>query len=156
MVVMYHLLYICNYDMYILHMIISHLDLQSLTAQSLPRTEKGIYILTELITGGQLYEQMRDKMGAVSRRHAQFYIGSLVMVLEALHMAGVAYRDLKPENVMLDAQGYLKLVDFGLAKDLMDGSKTFTVVGTAPEPISLDHGFKDVMIHLNCSYNDVT
>ena len=35
------------------------------------------------------------------------------------------------ENVMLDSQGYLKLVDFGLAKDLMDGSKTFTVVGTA-------------------------
>lgn len=32
---------------------------------------------------------------------------------------------------MLDSQGYLKLVDFGLAKDLMDGSKTFTVVGTA-------------------------
>eukprot|EP00434_Breviolum_minutum_P035603 symbB.v1.2.031517.t1/scaffold3666.1/size52310/3 len=100
-------------------------------------TEKGIYILTELITGGQLYEQMRDKMGAVSRRHAQFYIGSLVLILEALHIAGVAYRDLKPENVMLDSQGYLKLVDFGLAKDLMDGSKTFTVVGTvyymAPE-----------------------
>lgn len=100
-------------------------------------TEKGIYILTELITGGQLYEQMRDKMGAVSRRHAQFYIGSLVLILETLHIAGVAYRDLKPENVMLDSQGYLKLVDFGLAKDLMDGSKTFTVVGTvyymAPE-----------------------
>lgn len=33
---------------------------------------------------------------------------------------------------MLDSQGYLKLVDFGLAKDLMDGSKTFTVVGTVP------------------------
>ncbi|CAK9052135.1 cGMP-dependent protein kinase (TgPKG) [Durusdinium trenchii] len=100
-------------------------------------TDKGIYILTELITGGQLYEQMRDKMGAVSRRHAQFYIGSLVLILEALHINGVAYRDLKPENVMLDSQGYLKLVDFGLAKDLMDGSKTFTVVGTvsymAPE-----------------------
>eukprot|EP00438_Fugacium_kawagutii_P021351 Skav231113 [mRNA] locus=scaffold2605:58255:61775:+ [translate_table: standard] len=83
------------------------------------RTEKGIYILTELITGGQLYEQMRD----------WFYIGSLVLILEALHIAG--------ENVMLDSQGYLKLVDFGLAKDLMDGSKTFTVVGTvyymAPE-----------------------
>eukprot|EP00913_Durusdinium_trenchii_P031090 g29114.t1 len=76
-------------------------------------------------------------MGAVSRRHAQFYIGSLVLILEALHINGVAYRDLKPENVMLDSQGYLKLVDFGLAKDLMDGSKTFTVVGTvsymAPE-----------------------
>ncbi|CAJ1367927.1 unnamed protein product, partial [Effrenium voratum] len=99
--------------------------------------QKGTYILTELITGGQLYEQMRDKMGACSRRHAQFYIGSLVLALEALHMAGVAYRDLKPENVMLDFHGYLKLVDFGLSKCLEDGSRTFTIVGTvyymAPE-----------------------
>ncbi|CAE7943516.1 for, partial [Symbiodinium sp. KB8] len=94
------------------------------------QTEKSLYILTELITGGQLYEQMRDKMGTASRRHAQFYTGSLVLILEALHLAGVAYRDLKPENVMLDSQGYVKLVDFGLAKDMRDQSKTFTIVGT--------------------------
>ena len=44
---------------------------------------------------------------------------------------GVVCATFRQENVMLDSQGYLKLVDFGLAKDLMDGSKTFTVVGTA-------------------------
>ncbi|CAE7816886.1 pkaC [Symbiodinium necroappetens] len=66
------------------------------------QTEKSLYILTELITGGQLYEQMRDKMGTASRRHAQFYTGSLVLILEALHLAGVAYRDLKPVPRLCD------------------------------------------------------
>mmetsp|Transcript_28083 Transcript_28083/g.50172 ORF Transcript_28083/g.50172 Transcript_28083/m.50172 type:complete len:1011 (-) Transcript_28083:109-3141(-) len=103
-------------------------------------TVNSIYILTELITGGELYAQMNERMGVVSRKHAQFYIGSLVLIMEALHQHGIIYRDLKPENVMLDAQGYLKLVDFGLAKKLDGAQKTFSVVGTiyymAPEVIT--------------------
>jgi cGMP-dependent protein kinase len=79
-------------------------------------------------------------MGALSRQHAQFYVGSLVKILEAVHAAGVVYRDLKPENVMLNERGYLKLVDFGLAKKLdPQTGRTFTAVGTilymAPELI---------------------
>lgn len=103
-------------------------------------THKSVYILTELITGGQLFMQTNQKMGILSRKQVQFYVGSLVVILEALHDRHIAYRDLKPENVMLDAQGYLKLVDFGLAKKLDAKSpKTFSLVGTiyymAPEVI---------------------
>jgi len=97
-----------------------------------------IYLLTELITGGQLCEEVNHKMGLLNRKQAQFYIGTLVLILESLHHRSIIYRDLKPENVMLDSQGYLKLVDFGLAKKLEEGeARTYTIVGTplyiAPE-----------------------
>lgn len=101
-------------------------------------TKKSVYMLTELITGGQLFMHTNRRMGVLSRKQAQFYVSSLVIILEYLHELGVAYRDLKPENVMLDDRGYLKLVDFGLAKKLDTSTmRTYSVVGTlfylAPE-----------------------
>ncbi|CAK0883975.1 unnamed protein product, partial [Prorocentrum cordatum] len=108
-------------------------------------TTDSAYLLTELVTGGQLYYHTLQTMGIVSRKQAQFYVGSLVCVLEAVHDAGIVYRDLKPENVMLDAAGFVKLVDFGLAKRLAEStSRTYTVAGTllylAPEAIR-GHGY---------------
>jgi len=101
-------------------------------------TDGSLYILTELVTGGQMYEQIKG-MGSMGQRQAQFYIGSVVLMLEALHERSICYRDLKPENLMLDGQGYVKLVDFGLAKKMAGSSRTFTIAGTvyymAPEII---------------------
>eukprot|EP00927_Polykrikos_kofoidii_P002953 TRINITY_DN11174_c0_g1_i1.p1 TRINITY_DN11174_c0_g1~~TRINITY_DN11174_c0_g1_i1.p1 ORF type:complete len:1416 (+),score=263.14 TRINITY_DN11174_c0_g1_i1:217-4248(+) len=102
-------------------------------------TAGSIYILTELVTGGCLYDQM--KKGIVfTHKQAQFYFASLVLMLEVLHNKNIIYRDLKPENVMLDGKGYLKLIDFGLSKKLNGpAGRTFTVAGTvyyiAPEVI---------------------
>jgi cGMP-dependent protein kinase len=101
-------------------------------------TQKSVYMLTELITGGELHAAIRKIPTVLSRTQAQFYIGSLVLVLEALADRMIVYRDLKPENVMLDSQGYLKLVDFGIAKKLEEGKgQTYSVIGTphymAPE-----------------------
>mmetsp|Transcript_12842 Transcript_12842/g.30107 ORF Transcript_12842/g.30107 Transcript_12842/m.30107 type:complete len:559 (+) Transcript_12842:162-1838(+) len=98
------------------------------------------YILTELITGCQLHAAMRMIPKAMSRAQAQFYVGSIVLAIEALHVKRILYRDLKPENIMLDAQGYVKIVDFGTAKQLPVGkNRTFTVIGTphymAPEVV---------------------
>jgi len=105
------------------------------------QTAKSIYLLTELLTGGQLHEQVTEKMGVLSRKHSQFYIGALTLILEALHDRHIVFRDLKPDNVMLDNQGYVKLVDFGLAKKLdLENPRTFTACGTmlymAPEVIN--------------------
>ena len=57
---------------------------------------------------------------------AKFYIGSIVLALEYLHENGIIYRDLKPENVFIDQQGFVKLGDFGFAKvlHLLDGFMT--------------------------------
>jgi len=101
-------------------------------------TEKHVYLLTELISGGELFDALRTIPRALNQKEAQFYIGSLLLVLDVLRDRGVVYRDLKPENVMLDSQGYTKLVDFGIAKKFAeDVKRTFTVVGTphymAPE-----------------------
>ena len=75
---------------------------------------------------------------------ARFYIASIVLALEYLHDHNIVYRDLKPENVFIDQQGYPKLGDFGFAKVLDVGKRTYTFCGTpgyvAPENI-LAHGY---------------
>lgn len=101
-------------------------------------TEEDSYMLVELITGGELHAAIRTIPTVLSRSQAQFYVASLALALEALHSRRIVYRDLKPENVMLDHQGYLKIIDFGIAKKLdTQKARTFTTVGTphymAPE-----------------------
>jgi len=112
-------------------------------------TQKSIYILTEFLSGGDMLEMERayDERGEVlDRSTAQFYIGSLLLICEYLQDNDVVYRDLKPENVMFDSQGYVKLIDFGIAKKLeKDTRRTFTVVGTlfymAPDIFSQHTGY---------------
>merc|ERR1712032_487641 len=108
-------------------------------------TVRSVYILTELITGGELHGAIRQIPTALSRAQAQFYTGAILIILEELSDRSIVYRDLKPENVMLDRQGYLKLIDFGIAKKLVAGkSRTFTMIGTphymAPE-VMRRHGY---------------
>mmetsp|Transcript_1443 Transcript_1443/g.2483 ORF Transcript_1443/g.2483 Transcript_1443/m.2483 type:complete len:927 (+) Transcript_1443:66-2846(+) len=108
-------------------------------------TGNSVYMLTELITGGELHAAIRVIPTVLSRAQAQFYTGSLVLVLEEIGDRNIVFRDLKPENVMLDQQGYLKLIDFGIAKKLEEGKcRTYTMIGTphymAPE-VMRGHGY---------------
>ena len=68
-------------------------------------------------------------MGAFDEATARFYAACTTLALAALHRSGAVYRDLKPENLLLDAAGYLKMADFGFAKQVGAG-RTFTICGT--------------------------
>lgn len=96
-----------------------------------------IYFVLELLQGGELFTHLRNR-GKLSEQSARFYAATVVYAFSTLHAKKIAYRDLKPENLVMDSKGYVKLVDFGLAKQLLSG-KTWTLCGTpdylAPEII---------------------
>lgn len=98
-----------------------------------------VYFLLEAALGGELFTTYEKMRFYGSERHARFYVACVVEALCHLHCRHVIYRDLKPENLLLDARGYCKITDMGLAK--VSKEKTFTLVGTpdymAPEVI--DH-----------------
>lgn len=70
---------------------------------------------------------------------ARFYAAEVILALEHLHNLDFVYRDLKPENLLLDSMGHIRITDFGFAKHLPGNKRTFTVCGTpdylAPEVI---------------------
>lgn len=68
--------------------------------------------------GGEVFSYLR-KAHRFSEYTSQFYAAEVVLIFEYLHhQESVAYRDLKPENILIDADGHLRLVDFGFAKKL--------------------------------------
>jgi len=106
--------------------------------------DKGeLYMLLELALGGELFSLLA-KRAPLNDFMAKFYSASVVSIFSYMHSLKVVYRDLKPENLLLDKEGYLKMVDFGFAKVLQD--RTWTLCGTpeylAPEIIlNKGHGF---------------
>jgi len=92
------------------------------------RNEAYVYLLFELVTGGELLDTL-SLLGVLNQYQSQFYAGSIVLALEHLHGKRIAYLDLKSENILVDAQGYIKLVDLGSASKI-HGSHLYEVKGT--------------------------
>lgn len=77
-----------------------------------------LYMLLDYCPGGEVFSYLR-RARRFNEPTSQFYAAEIVLILEFLHeREGVAYRDLKPENILIDAEGHLKLVDFGFAKKI--------------------------------------
>ncbi|KAI1717181.1 protein kinase domain-containing protein [Ditylenchus destructor] len=96
-----------------------------------------LYLILEYLSGGELFMHL-EREGIFMEDTAAFYLAEIVVALEHLHKQGIIYRDLKPENILLDSRGHVKLTDFGLCKEAIEGDqKTHTFCGTieymAPE-----------------------
>ena len=102
------------------------------------RDTKYLYMMLEVCLGGELWTILRDRTH-FDDNTTKFCVGCVIEAFEYLHARGIVYRDLKPENLLLDSSGYVKLVDFGFAKHIGFGRKTWTFCGTpeyvAPEII---------------------
>ncbi|KDQ16230.1 hypothetical protein BOTBODRAFT_30951 [Botryobasidium botryosum FD-172 SS1] len=101
-----------------------------------------VYMLLSYVPGGELFSHLR-RAGRFTPDVTRFYLGGIVLALKYLHGYNIIYRDLKPENLLLDHRGYLRIADFGFAKVVDD--RTWTLCGTpeylAPEIIqSSGHG----------------
>ena len=103
------------------------------------QTQERIYFVMNFIRGGELFNHLRN-CKFFPEETAKFYSAIIGLSLEYLHTHGIAYRDIKPDNILIDDDGYLKLVDFGMAKMLKDKEKAFSLCGTpeyfAPEIIT--------------------
>ncbi|KAI5124331.1 hypothetical protein M0805_008938 [Coniferiporia weirii] len=101
-----------------------------------------VYMLISYVPGGELFTHLR-RAQRFTPDVTRFYLATIVLALKYLHSFNIVYRDLKPENLLLDSRGYLRLTDFGFAKIVED--RTWTLCGTpeylAPEIIQSDgHG----------------
>jgi len=76
-------------------------------------------MLFEYVGGGELFTYLRNS-GRFDASTSMFYAAEITLVLDYLHSLAVVYRDLKPENLLLDREGHLKICDFGFAKKLTD------------------------------------
>lgn len=98
-----------------------------------------LYFVMKFVRGGELYKYFLQKR-RFPEHQVRFYGAQIAMAIGYLHGRGIAHRDLKLENILINENGYLKLIDFGLAKELQGNQQTTTFCGTpeylAPEVVA--------------------
>ena len=103
------------------------------------QTPERIYFIMPFVRGGELFQHLRN-CRFFPEEKVKFYSAIIGLSLEYLHTHGIVYRDIKPENILIDEDGYLRLVDFGMAKVLQGDEKATSFCGTpeylAPEIIT--------------------
>ena len=95
------------------------------------QTGEDHYLVFEFVKGRTLEEILAQK-GRLSLAEAQFMVRGACAALAYAHDHGVVHRDLKPSNVMLTDDGWVKVMDFGIARQAKDGLSRHTAAGTGP------------------------
>jgi len=98
------------------------------------KDDRYVFIVMEVITGGEMFTHLR-KARKFSDEVSKFYGLQVGSAFAFIHSKNIIHRDLKPENLLLDTKGYSKLTDFGFAKVVEPGARTYTLCGT-PEYIA--------------------
>jgi serum/glucocorticoid-regulated kinase 2 len=98
-----------------------------------------LYFVMPFVEGGELYKHFLHNK-RFPEEVVKFYAIQIALAIGHLHEQGILHRDLKLENILIDKEGYLKIIDFGLAKILKEDETTRTLCGTpeylAPEMIT--------------------
>lgn len=100
------------------------------------QTTQKLYMIFDYFNGGELFHYL-SKGGRFSEDRARFYAAEIALGLEHVHAMNIIYRDLKPENLLLDADGHIRITDFGLSKENVTDDSVRSFCGTpeylAPE-----------------------
>ncbi|CAE8627679.1 unnamed protein product [Polarella glacialis] len=119
------------------------------------QTKGHLFMVLDYCAGGELFHHL-DRRGPFSEPDTRFYVSEILLGLEYLHSQGILYRDLKPENCLLDVDGHIRLTDFGLSKENLTQSALFqsfvgTVLYLSPEMIRREgHGLALDFYCLGC------
>ena len=100
------------------------------------QTEHRLYLVMPFVNGGEL-DRICIKRRRLEESEVKFYIAQIIIGIGELHEKDIVHRDLKLSNILLDHTGYIKIIDFGLAKNLKQGDLAKSFAGTqhylAPE-----------------------
>lgn len=113
------------------------------------QTPDKLFFVMDYVNGGELFFHLQ-KEGKFSKTRVRFYVAEIVLGLEYLHNMGIIYRDLKPENLLLSADGHIIMTDFGISKEGLScgDDRTSTFCGTpeylAPEVLKQEQYNKAV------------
>jgi len=96
------------------------------------QTPKKLYIVLDFCAGGELFFHL-SQAGRFSQGRTRFYACEICLAIQYLHSLNIIYRDLKPENLLLNAEGHAKITDFGLSKEGIDDNISAKTVCGTPE-----------------------
>lgn len=86
------------------------------------QTEGKLYLILDFLRGGDLFTRLSKEV-MFTEEDVKFYLAELALALQHLHTLGIIYRDLKPENLLLDSDGHIAVTDFGLSKENLEDDK---------------------------------
>jgi len=98
------------------------------------KDDRYVYLVMEVVPGGELFTHLR-RARKFSDEISKFFALQVAATFDHIHSKNTVHRDLKPENILLQWNGYSKLTDFGFAKIIEPGQRTYTLCGT-PEYIA--------------------
>ncbi|KAJ6486371.1 hypothetical protein C8R47DRAFT_1128241 [Mycena vitilis] len=112
------------------------------------QSKENLYLVMEYLNGGDCAALIKS-LGSLPEEWTKNYIAEVVLGLEYLHQRGVVHRDLKPDNLLIDQHGHLKLTDFGLSRIGLLGRQTresqlarpTTRYGSRSRPPSMDSAY---------------
>eukprot|EP01083_Nonionella_stella_P046956 125728_1 len=108
-------------------------------------TKRYVFLVTELVRGPSIYKEMRRR-GKLPESQVRIWVAEIILAIQHMHERKVVYRDLKPDNVMIDQDGHARIIDMGLAEHVENGKMLYRITGAkgykAPEMLAGQHSYE--------------